>query len=123
MATLQHEVAAATGPLTPTSDNAPWQGRVIGGQKEADGPNSRSAQPATQPQPAEQAEAAERTRLADKRLATIRAALALRGFELQVVDGGATGPMYQVRRWGQSRVLDDLADVQAFARQVGAPTC
>lgn len=52
-----------------------------------------------------------------KRLATLTAQLALRGFELHVTAEGT----HIVRRWaGLTRTFDSLDDVQQFAAQVGA---
>lgn len=65
--------------------------------------------------PASQAEATERTRLAEKRLATVRAELALRAVVVQVVDGG-----YLACRWGYCRQVPTIDALEAFAVQVGA---
>ncbi len=51
-----------------------------------------------------------------KRFEHLRAVLALKGHELHATDSG----IYIVRRWGLCRDLRDLAEVEAFARQVGA---
>lgn len=51
-----------------------------------------------------------------KEFETLRARLALLGFELQAC-GLAS---YVVSRWNLSRRLADLAEVQAFADRVGA---
>jgi hypothetical protein len=59
----------------------------------------------------------------NKAFATVRATLALRGFELHAVSDGDGGTMFLVQRWNQSRTLASLADVRAFARQVGAMPC
>ena len=50
-----------------------------------------------------------------KRLATLRAQLALGGVVLQDADDGS----FLVSRWGQSRALVNLEAVSAFLRQVG----
>lgn len=50
-----------------------------------------------------------------------RARLALRGFELHIVDDGEGSTAYLVRRWSMSRTLPSLADVQAFAERAGMP--
>ena len=50
-----------------------------------------------------------------KRLATLRAQLALGGFVLQEADDGS----FLVARWGKSRALVNLEAVSAFLRQVG----
>ena len=52
----------------------------------------------------------------DKREATLRAKLALKGFVLHRLEGGA----FLVERWGHSRRLADLDQVQAFVQAVGA---
>jgi hypothetical protein len=51
-----------------------------------------------------------------KAVATLRAALALRGHELYALAGGG----WLVSRWGMSRELPDLAAVHRFAKAVGA---
>lgn len=66
-------------------------------------------------QPATQPEAAERTRLADKRLATVRAELAFRGVMVHVVTDG-----YLACRWGYCKALPTVDDLEAFAVQLGA---
>jgi len=53
---------------------------------------------------------------ADKRFATVRARLALRGWMLAVTAGGD----YLATRWGMVRWLDDLDDVERFAARIGA---
>ena len=51
-----------------------------------------------------------------KRLATIKAHMALRGFQVHdTVTGG-----WLVARWNLSRYCATLDDLQAFAEQVGA---
>lgn len=50
-----------------------------------------------------------------KRIATLRAALALRGFELRRLDGGG----WLITRWNLSREAAHLDAVAAFTRQVG----
>lgn len=51
-----------------------------------------------------------------KRFERLRAQLAMKGVELHATDGG----LYIVRRWGLCRDLRDLAEVECFAKQVGA---
>jgi hypothetical protein len=58
----------------------------------------------------------------NKAFATVRAALALRGFEIHAVDAGDGSTMFLVQRWGQSRTLGSIDEVRAFAVQVGART-
>lgn len=64
--------------------------------------------------------ASEITVASGKAFETMRAKLAMRGFELHIVDDGEGGAAYLVRRWSMSRTLPDLATVQAFAEKVGA---
>jgi hypothetical protein len=108
MATLQHGGAAAPGPVTPRSDNARVQPGAIESNRNADKSDC-----------AARAAAAE----ADKAFATLRAELAMRGFELHIVSDGAGGSMFMIQRWCQSRTLATLADVRAFANGVGANPC
>jgi hypothetical protein len=92
MATHQHVGAEAPGPLTPTSDNAPWQGRVEGNGTADSGD------------------------CALKSSATLRAQGALIGcsiYELQ--DSG-----YLLPRWNMHRELPDLAAVADLLRLMGA---
>lgn len=51
-----------------------------------------------------------------KHLATLTAQLALRGFSVYEVVGGG----YFVGHWSMTRYCPQLADLDAFARQVGA---
>lgn len=51
-----------------------------------------------------------------KRLSTVRAALALKGYELRDMAGCG----WLVTRWNMARDARDLDAVEAFARQVGA---
>ena len=67
------------------------------------------------PLPADQAEAAERTRLADKRLATVRAQLAMKGIAAHVVEDG-----FLIERWGYSRHVPTIEELELFAVQLGA---
>lgn len=53
-----------------------------------------------------------------KRLATLKAQLALRGHQLHEVNR-AGQVLYVVSRWGQSRTFSQLNDVDAFLRQIG----
>ena len=55
----------------------------------------------------------------DKAFTTLRATLALHGFELHIVGDGEGGAAYMVHRWNQSRTLPDLAAVARFLDQVG----
>ncbi len=65
--------------------------------------------------PATHAEAAERTRLADKRLATVRAELAFKSVVVHVVDDG-----YLACKFGYCKPLATIDALEAFAVQVGA---
>lgn len=56
---------------------------------------------------------------ADKAFTTLRATLALHGFELHLVGDGEGGAAYMLHRWNQSRTLPDLAAVARFLDQVG----
>ena len=58
---------------------------------------------------------------ADKAFTTLRATLAMRGFELHVVGDGEGGAAYLVRRWSVSRTLQSLGAVRAFADRAGVP--
>lgn len=53
---------------------------------------------------------------AAKRLATLKAALALKGHEVHTLPDGA----FLVARWGMTRRCAHLAELQAFAQQIGA---
>lgn len=55
------------------------------------------------------------TQAADKRLATLRAELALHGFEVRVLPG----PAYLVAKWNLSKTLESVDALAAFAAQVG----
>jgi hypothetical protein len=55
---------------------------------------------------------------AAKRLATLKAVLALRGHEVLALDGGA----FLVARWGLTRRCADLTELHDFAQQIGAIT-
>ena len=59
---------------------------------------------------------------ADKAFLTMRAALALRGFELHIVSDGAGSSAYLVQRWNMSRTLPDMGEVRAFAERAGVHT-
>lgn len=49
--------------------------------------------------------------------ATLQARAALAGFELVRMPGGD----YVIGRWGMVRAFPDVAQIEAFLRQVGAP--
>ena len=55
-----------------------------------------------------------------KRVATLRARLALAGWGLIRTDPGDGAPVYFATRWNMPRELRDLAAVEAFADRVGA---
>lgn len=100
--------AAPPAELTPGKDNAAELGSEggAGGQREADGPDC-----AAHHQPAQPVDA--------KRLATLRATLALAGWTLTDSPGNPHGA-FIATRWAMARDLRDLDDVAAFARRVGA---
>lgn len=54
--------------------------------------------------------------LEQKRLATLKAQLALRGFQVHDVSTGG----YFVSRWNLTKYCPAIDDLEAFARQVGA---
>ena len=56
-----------------------------------------------------------------KRFATLRARLALAGWSLTRTDAGDGPVTFHASRWGMLRELPDLAAVESFADQVGAP--
>lgn len=56
---------------------------------------------------------------ADKAFATLRARLALVGFQLHVTSADRGQAEYIVTRWNLSRTLPNMAGVQAFADRVG----
>lgn len=59
---------------------------------------------------------AEKTGNPAKRLAALKAALALKGHEVHTLADGA----FLVARWGLTRRCADLAELQDFAQQIGA---
>lgn len=56
----------------------------------------------------------------DKRFATLRALLALKGHVLSRTHGDDGPVRFYVNRWGPVRELPDITAVRAFAEQVGA---
>ena len=56
---------------------------------------------------------------ADKEFSTLRAMLAMRGFELHTLSEADGGTAYLVRRWSMTRELPDLPAVAAFAERAG----
>lgn len=54
--------------------------------------------------------------LEQKRLATLKAQFALRGFQVHDVSTGG----YFVARWNLTKFCPAIVDLEAFARQVGA---
>ena len=102
--TLHADMASATS--APTNDEAQPGDTALGpmGQRQADEYDFATV--------AAKAEA-------DKAFTTLRATLALRGFELHIVGDGEGGVAYMVHRWTQSRTLPDLAAVARFLDQVG----
>jgi hypothetical protein len=55
----------------------------------------------------------------DKEFVTLRARLALAGFELHIVNGDGGGTAYLVQRWSMNKVLPDQAAVREFAERAG----
>jgi len=100
--------AAPPAELTPRCDDGPTvaSGGPSEGQGEADSPDCAAHHPAEQPADA-------------KRLATLRAALALAGWTLTDSPGNPHGA-FIATRWAMARDLRDVDDVAAFARRVGA---
>ncbi len=94
---------AGAGPATPESDEAlnRANGQGPGEQDRTDSRHSADAGDSAQ----------------GKRIASLQAALALRGFELRPRHGGG----WLIVRWNLVRDAGDLQAVEAFARQVGAP--
>ena len=99
----QHALGA--GPVTPESDEA--TGLQAGGFREQGTTDSADC--------AAVGTAAE----GDKAFATLRAMLALRGFELGIVSDGERGTAYMVHKWSMSRELPSLTEVRAFAERAG----
>jgi hypothetical protein len=97
--------AAAPGQVSPKSDNAPWQGRVI--ERVMDYDDADCAAPA----------ASHKADDGEKRLASLRDALALRGWHFVRAlnpDG------FQVTWRGLSRECCDLNELAAYSRRVEA---
>lgn len=107
MTTLQHARRAGTGTPT-TSDEAPAGGAARGFSEQARWVSL---------------DCAERTAVeqADKAFATLRARMALAGFQLSIVTGDGCGSAYMLSRGNLHRTLNDVAAVEAFADRVGAP--
>lgn len=99
----QSQHANGAGPVTPKSDEATGGGGFRG-QGRTDNGNSAASTAAAE---------------ADKTFTTLRATLAMRGFELRVVSDGGTA--YLVRRWSMSCTLPDLPAVRAFAERARVP--
>lgn len=111
LATLGAAAAAPAGLSPPAKDEAPgWQAEGFRDQGRADSPDS-AATPAD-----DQADAADA-----KRFATLRARLALAGWMLSRGTAADDAATFSAARWGMARDLGTLAEVEAFARQVGAP--
>lgn len=56
---------------------------------------------------------------AEKAFATLRARLALEGFQLHIVNGDGGGTAYLVQRWSMHKLLPDQVAVREFADRVG----
>lgn len=65
------------------------------------------------------AESAAAVAAIDKEFATMRATMALHGFELQIIGDDIGGTAYMVHRWSHCRMLPDLPAVRRFAEQAG----
>lgn len=85
-------------------------------------PNEKAAPVLVTPKAAQEREqqfsvaTAEKISNPDKRLATLKAALALRGFEVRECQTGG----YFISRWNLAKFCPAWADLEIFARQVGA---
>lgn len=55
----------------------------------------------------------------DKHLSTLRAKLAFKAYEVHIISGDPTAE-FMVCKWGMTRTLRSLAELEAFAAQVGA---
>lgn len=101
--------AVAAGPATPENDKARGQAGFVRDQ-EATGNGADSAQAGHAAQLAEA--------LRRKRVETLTACLALKGFELRQLAGGA----WLITKWNLTRELGGpgLEAVEVFAAQVGA---
>lgn len=56
----------------------------------------------------------------DKQFATLKARAALRGWQLWRSDPADGGACYLATRWGMTRTMGNLAEVEAFLGQAGA---
>ena len=54
-----------------------------------------------------------------KRFSILRARLAIAGYTLSRIDASDGAVIYQASRWGMTRMLDNLVDVESFAARVG----
>lgn len=100
--TTTHSPSGA-GFAAPESGDAQAVGTGLGikGQAEAESPNRTDDGATSQ---------------TSKALSTVRASLALKGYELRDLAGGG----WLICRWNMAREARDMDAVEAFARQVGA---
>ena len=100
--------AAPAGLSNPTNDDVPGdQAEGIKGQAGTDKGDSVAA-------------SANQQAIADrKRFSTLRARLALAGYALSRIDASDGAVIYRASRWGMTRALDNLVDVESFAARVG----
>lgn len=103
---MTHELHSTVGePDRPTNDEAPGvTAEGFNGQARTN--NGDSAATAVDVE-------------ADKEFSTLRAMLAMRGFELHTLSEADGGTAYLVRRWSMTRELPDLPAVAAFAERAG----
>ena len=88
-----------------TNDNAPgWQAEGVKGQAETVSPDYEGS--------GDQA-------CTDKRFKTLRARLAIVGYAVSQTRQPGGAMAYQASRWGMTRALDSLVEVEAFAVRVG----
>lgn len=87
-------------------------GSTMSAAQKATGPDRANDQPRQETTHTENLQTAEANR---KRLATLKAKFAIRGFAVIEATQG-----YNVARWNLTRHCFDLDSLEAFARQVGA---
>ena len=101
--------AAPAGLSDPTNEDAPGdQAEGIKGQAGTDKEDSVAA-------------SANQQAITDrKRFSTLRAELALARYTLTRTDASDGAVTYQASRWGMTRALGSMVEVEAFAARVGA---
>ena len=98
---------APAGLIGPTNDNAPgWQAEGVKGQREAFNSDCEGSGSVDQAR-------------ADKRFSNLRASLAIVGYVVSQTRQPGGAVTYQASRWGMTRALETLMDVEAFALRVG----